>query len=237
MSSERNEWTRATGAAFSALAATRPTDAAERWLRVLRGLPEEGASVPLRAAARNNAGFGRMLVGASGEALHDFEQAAMLWASAREFLDTVELGIPSRSSVFHLRLAMNDPDAFEAIARRRLERLCVAAATISHANARLMRGEGPHSGTLAVMVSEAFGPRGASTIILGRSREAAEEARIMGAYAEYRTVAERLVGGMASSRLDGGEYGADLEHAANLTALVHPVFVPTDDVQKEDVKP
>jgi hypothetical protein len=236
MSSERNEWTRATGAAFAALADTRPVDAAERWMSVLRGLPEDGASVPLWAAARNNAGFARMLVGAPRDALHDFEQAAVLWVSAREFLDTAELGIPGRSSVFHLRLAMNDPDAFEAIARRRLERLCVAAATISHANARLMRGEGTHSATLSVMMSEAFGPRGASTIILGHGREASQDARIMGAYAEYRTTAERLAGATASSALDGSDYGGDLEHAANLTALVHPMFAPSADLEKEHAK-
>lgn len=218
--SKRNEWTRATGAAFAALESGRRTEAANLWMNVWRDVEAGGASLPLRAAARNNVGFARILIAEPREALHDFEQAAAQWAAARELLDATELDVSGRSSVFHLRLAMNRPDAFEAVARRRLEQLCVAAAAISHANARLMRGEPAHSGTLAVMMTEAFGAGGASTAVV---RHAGEDrsAHCSGAYSGYRRTAERLVEEHASSHLTGSDYGADLEHAANLSILVH----------------
>lgn len=223
MSSKRSEWTRATGAAFAALESGRQTEAADLWMSIWRDVEAGGASVPLRAAAKNNAGFARILIAEPREALHHFEEAAAQWAAARELLDTTELDVSGRSSVFHLRLAMNHPDAFEALGRRRLERLCVAAAAISHANARLMRGESVHSGTLAVMMTEAFGARGASTAVV---RHTGEDRGAHGcAYSGYRRTAERLMERHASSHLIGSDYGADLEHAANLTVLVHSSMV------------
>jgi hypothetical protein len=222
MLSKRNEWTRATGAALAALESGCQAEAAELWMSIWRDVEAGDASVPLRAAARNNVGFARILIAEPREALHDFEQAAAQWAAARDLLDATELDVSGRSSVFHLRLAMNRPDAFEAIGRRRLERLCVAAAAISHANARLMRGESAHSGTLAVMMAEAFGARGASTAVV---RHAGEDRGTHGAYSGYRRAAERLVEKHASSHLTGGDYGADLEHAANLTILAHSTMV------------
>jgi hypothetical protein len=228
MLSKRSEWTRATGAAFAALESGCRAEAADLWMSIWRDVEAGGASVPLRAAARNNAGFARILIAEPREALHDFEQAAAQWAAARELLDATELDVAGRSSVFHLRLAMNRPDAFEAVGRRRLERLCVAAAAISHANARLMRGESAHSGTLAVMMTEAFGAGGASTAVVRHAGE--DRGAHGGAYSCYRRTAERLVEEHASSHLTGSDYGADLEHAANLTILIHASSVPSEDL-------
>jgi hypothetical protein len=225
---KRNEWTRATGAAFTAFEAGRQAEAANLWLGISRDVEDGDASVPLRAAARNNVGFARILIAEPHEALHDFEQAAAQWAAARELLDATELDISGRSSVFHLRLAMNRPDAFEAAGRRRLERLCVAAAAISHANVRLMRGEPAHSGTLAVMMTEAFGPRGASTIVVRQACEG--RGAYSAAYSGYRRTAERLVEERAASHMTGRDYSADLEHAANLTILVHSTMVSAAEI-------
>ena len=223
MLSKRSEWTRATGAAFAALESGRQAEAADLWISIWRDVEAGGASLPLRAAARNNAGFARMLIAEPREALRDFQEAAVQWAAARELLDATELDVSGRSSVFHLRLAMNHPNAFEAVGRRRLERLCVAAAAISHANARLVRGEPVHSGTLTVMMTETFGARGASTAVVRRAGE--DQAAHGNAYSGYRLTAERLAEGHASSHLTGSDYGADLEHAANLTVLLHSGMV------------
>jgi hypothetical protein len=73
------------------------------------------------------------------------------------------------------------------------------------------------------MMTEAFGARGASTAVVRRAAE--DQAAHGNAYSGYRRTAERLVEGHASSRRTGGDYGADLEHAAHLTALVHSTMV------------
>ncbi len=221
----RREWTLATGAAFAALEAGRRAEAASLLMDTSSYVERAGASAPLRAAARNNLGLARMLTADPHGALQDLKQAASQWATASELLDKTEIEISGRSSVFHLRLAMNQTDAFETVGRRRLERLCGAAAVVSHTNACVVRGESAHPATLALTMSEAFGDRSASTALLYHAY-AAPTSDVNRAYAGYRHAAERAAEEMSSSYLSGCDYGADLAHAAQLTALIHPAFVP-----------
>lgn len=223
------EWIQTSAGAFMALADGHAPMAAELWLRAADQIALTQASEPLRAAVHNNAGVALLLMSDRVGAGDHLAQAAQLWSRVHEHISSLDVPIASRSSVFHLRLAMQHQDAFAELRRRRFLDVCAAAHAITRHNAQLARrdiGEdrSAYEADQAIIgaVATALGPECAEVHLL-RERDAAELGAV---HAAYRSKADRLVRRVAGSYVHAAGYRADLDCAAQLTALLHASLLP-----------
>lgn len=189
--------------------------AAQLWLEALLREPD---SAPLRAAVHNNAGVAFFIGSKAAEAARQFAQAEQSWSQSLEGIASLDVPIGSRSSVFHLRLAMDHQEAFTALRRRRLLEACAAAQAITRLNARLVLGEPAKYAAAndAEALSAAFGPECPELQLLRADMSSADVG------AAYRRKAEQLVENVTPARPG---FTGELECAARLTALLHPALL------------
>lgn len=219
---------KATADALIALADGNANAAAHLWRESAARSFAEGVCEPLRAAAHNNVGIAYLIEADPRAAADQLALAAQFWCRSRARIDAMDVTIAGRSSVFHLRLAMQHQDAFCALRRRRYVELCEGARAISAWNARLARGAAAAgAGALDAdesfvgVLAAAFGPECPEARLV-------REANAIGAdaiSAAYRSKAERLAGGAGRSYLHGEGLAAEVECAALATALLHPSLV------------
>ncbi len=194
--------------------------AAHLWLEALVHAPD---SAPLRGAVHNNAGVAFFIGAKTGEAAEQFAQAEQFWRQALEEIAALDVPIGSRSSVFHLRLAMDHQEALTELRRRRLLEACAAAQAITRHNARLMLGEpAEHPAAAQVdVLATAFGAECAEVQLLRQSASSAD------VRAAYRRKAELVENGAPVRAGFSGE----LECAARLTALLHPAVLSRAEIE------
>ncbi|MFN3623050.1 MAG: hypothetical protein ACK4TP_03225 [Hyphomicrobium sp.] len=223
------EWIQSSAKAFAALAEGRMPMAAELWLRAAEQIALAHASAPLRAAAHNNAGVAFLLRSQVREAADHFSEATRLWGRAYAHVESLDVPIAGRSSVFHLRLAMQHHEAFAELRRRRFLDVCIAARTITQYNAQLggLDSRGDRDAleadqSIIGVIAAALGPECAEVHLL-REEDVAQSAAVRAA---YRSKADRLMRRVAGSYVHAAGYRADLDCAAQLTALLHPTLLP-----------
>lgn len=233
------EWIQTSAGAFMALAEGRTSTAAELWLRAVDEIAPTQASEPLRAAVHNNAGAALLLIADRAGAGEHLAQAAQLWSQTRVHIESLDVPIASRSSVFHLRLAMQHQEAFAELRRRRFLDVCAAADAITRHNAQLGRldidedpGAPGADQSIIGAVAAALGPECAEVHLL-RERDVGELSAV---HAAYRNKADRLVRRVAGSYVHAAGYRADLDCAAQLTALLHSSLLPTAQLEKGELK-
>jgi hypothetical protein len=209
--------------ALSALGKNRPHEAAEAWLGLAGRVHSEDVSEPLLASAYNNAGVACCLMSNPGDAVTHFAHAEDLWRQCRAHIATMDVPIAGRSSVFHLRLAMQHHDAFASLKRERLLHLVAAAQAIttynaqnSHAPARGISGSPDVDPTMIDALSTAFG-RGCAEARLIRETDLDDNVR-----SAYRSKAESLARRSEALRIGAPGFVGDLECAAQITTLLHP---------------
>lgn len=227
----RDDWIGRTVSGFAAMAAGRLELASRYWLHALSETEHQGASVPLRAAAQNNAGVAYLLTSQIGKACETFSVAEGLWNMTAAHIEAAELPLAGRSSSFHLRLAMHYQEVFAALPRQRYACMCAAALALTKLNARqALRVGGERSnadagdrGAIAAL-ADAFGQRCPDIAILQDALdEATGGAATDRAYAAYRAKSAYPNGGQAP---DANALCTDVDAAAHLTALVHPGLLP-----------
>jgi len=213
------------------LADGRPRDAAEQWLLLARRIAGGGAPEPLSAATHNNAGVAYLLRSDPRRAEESFARAEALWQVSRGLLDAADVAIPGRSSVFHLRLAMQHQAAFTELERQRHAIMWAAADAITAFNSLLACACLAESTTIVradqSMISSlrsAFGPACPELRILdvegdGDPPRLADDANV---FAAYRRKAAAQAETAPVSYVDAGQFGALVDRAAHLTALIHP---------------
>ena len=220
-----------TAAGFAAMAEGRLDDAAKQWQQAAREIAREGASDPLGAASYNNAGVADLLASETHKAHEKFCEAERLWGRSRAQIESVEIPIAGRSSVFHLRLAMEHHEAFAALRRRKHALICAAASAITRFNARLARSVA--DGTLGAeadqnlipTLSAAFGPSCVEIMILRDASAGGDGLPSAATFAAYRANGARLAETPTHTYVDADRICADLDCAAQLTALMHPGLV------------
>ena len=232
LSSFPDDWAKRTVSAFAALAESRLEDAARLWLQAALHAEREDASVPLRAAAQNNAGLACLLASDRPMAAAKLAEAERLWSQSRTLIETAEVPIAGRSSVFHLRLAMEHHEAFAVLRRRKHALICTAASAITKFNARLAhsvadgtRGNAEADQKLIPTLSAAFGPSCAEIMILQDASAEGDGAPSALTFAAYRAKGAHLAKHRARTYVDADRLCADLDCAAQLTALMHPSLV------------
>jgi hypothetical protein len=203
--------------ALAALANKLPQQAAEAWLGYAVTVPSEDTLEPMRAAQDNNSGVACCLMSNMRDAATHFARAQDEWRNVRAHVEAMDVPVAGRSSVFHLRLAIDHHDAFASLKRERLLALISAAQAITAYNARLnLHHENWCDPDMIDALSTAFGPECAEVRLLreGLSPEAVR--------ACYRSKAEALARRAEALHLSGNGYAADVERAALITILLHP---------------
>lgn len=203
--------------ALATLGKNRPHEAAEAWLGYAGTVHSDETSAPMRAAQLNNAGVACCLMSNLLDAATHFAHAIEEWRHVRADVEAMEVPVGGRSSVFHLRLAMQHHDAFAALKRERLLVLVAAAQAITAYNARLnSHHEDERENDMMEALSAAFGPECAEVRLL---REALSPEAVS---ACYRSKADGLARRAEALHLSGTGYAADVERAALITTLLHP---------------
>ncbi|MEI9899545.1 MAG: hypothetical protein WDN31_04710 [Hyphomicrobium sp.] len=124
---------------------------------------------------------------------------------------------------------MQHHETFTALERRRHLDVCAAAAAITAFNARLARsltgedeaGANADQGMIEVLAT-AFGPACAEIRILRGGAAVRSGALSAELLAAYRDKADGLVERAARAYVDAGQFGAELDRAAQRTGLLHP---------------
>jgi hypothetical protein len=221
-------WTQLTADAFAALADALPARAADLWLRAADPILRHSASDPLRAAAHSNAGVASLLRSSPREAAAHFTMAQRLWDQSRTQLEHLDMPIAGRSSVFHLRLAMQHQDRFADLQRRRHLASCAAARAITKFNAQqagTVVGRDPHAidddQNLIGVLSSAFGPNCVEVRLLRHGADRPDAPPSSDALAAYRDKAHLLAKRNARARIFAEPFCDDLDRAAQHTALLH----------------
>lgn len=201
-----------------ALADGRPNAAAHIWLAAAGETP---LSAPLSAAANNNVGIAHLIRANRQEASRHLVLAQQHWALTRESIASLDAPIATRSSAFHLRLAIDHHEAFTGIRRRRLEELSAGAEAItawngqmalaSEAGGNAMRADQSMIDALAA----AYGPQCPDIQILS------EPSMTDGVLKAYRSKADALTRSGPRLHLDSEGGAADIECAARITVLLH----------------
>jgi hypothetical protein len=209
--------------ALAALGNKLPQQAAEAWLGYAAATRSDDVSAPMRAAQDNNAGVACCLMSNTRDAATHFARAQEEWRHVRAHVEAMDVPVTGRSSVFHLRLAIEHHDAFATLKRERLLALIAAAQAITAYNAQCAREtahkiHGEHAGEQDMIhaLSTAFGPECAEVRLL-REAESADAIR-----ACYRGKAEALARRAEALHVSGTGYPADVERAALITTLLHP---------------
>ncbi|MTD94391.1 hypothetical protein GIW81_08595 [Hyphomicrobium sp. xq] len=225
----RDDWMGITAAGFAAMAEGRLDDAAKQWQQAAREVGREGASDPLGAASYNNAGVAHLLASDAHRAQEKFCEAERLWGKSRAQIESAEIPIAGRSSVFHLRLAMEHHEAFAALRRRKHTLICAAACAITKFNARLAHsvadgtlGNAKADQSLIPTLSAAFGPSCVEIMILRDALADGDSSPTTATFAAYRAKGARLAEPSTHTYVDSDRICADLDCAAQLTALMHP---------------
>jgi hypothetical protein len=228
----QDDWIGITATGFAAMAEGRLADAARQWQQAAREVAREGASDPLGAASYNNAGVAHLLASETHKAQEKFCEAERLWGRSRAQIEIAEVPIAGRSSVFHLRLAMEHHEAFTALRRRKHALICAAACAITKFNARLAQtvadgtlGNAKADQSLIPTLSAAFGPSCVEIMILRDALADGDGSPTTATFAAYRAKGARLAEPSTHTYVDADRICADLDCAAQLTALMHPGLV------------
>ncbi len=216
-----NFWMKATIDGFIALADGARNAAAHMWLEAAAHGVQDG---PVRAAAHNNVGIAHLIGSRPREAVHHLAMAEQCWEDVRARVPSLDVSIGARSSAFHLRLAMEHPEALAELRRRRYIDLCGAGQAIARWNAgaagavtegRANRAE--EDVDLTQTIAVAFGPGCPDVELLGdHSVTFSDSVR-----AAYRNKADFLLQRFAVTYVRGDD-AADIDRAAHMTALLHP---------------
>jgi hypothetical protein len=216
-----NFWMKATIDGFIALADGARNAAAHMWLEAAAHGVQDG---PVRAAAHNNVGIAHLIGSRPREAVHHLAMAEQCWENVRARVPSLDVSIGARSSAFHLRLAMEHPEALAELRRRRYIDLCGAGKAIAGwnedvagavAEGRANRAE--EGVDLTQTIAVAFGPGCPDVELLGdRSVTFSDSVR-----AAYRNKADFLLQRFAVTYVPGDD-AADIDRAAHMTALLHP---------------
>lgn len=223
---------RATASAFTALAGKRPQLAAELWLQAAESITQAAPSEPLRAAAHNNAGVAYLLREEPRDAAEQFALAQRLWDRSRAHVERSDIPIASRSSVFHLQLAMQHHDRFETLRRQRHLTTCAAAHAITHFNVQHagVTGEDRHAvdadQPMIDVLSSAFGPDCAEIRLLRQGARMRDVLPPDKALEAYRNKADLLAKRQPRSYVVAEPFCDDLDRAAQMTALLHRGLLP-----------
>lgn len=212
-------WRDSNVTALLALADGRAGEAARNWLQAAQLIDASPPDEPLSAMAQNNAGVALLLNAEPEHAADCFTRAAHFWDRTRVRIEASEPELAS-SSVFHLRLAMKHQNTFTALRRARYLDLCEAGRRIAEFNAGIATTPRPDEcraasadQSMIAALSSAFGPNCIEIRILRGSTD--------DGLAAYRDKAARLAEWNAHSYVDAGQYLANVELAAHMSALLH----------------
>ena len=216
-----HECLKSTAEGLASAAAGALDAAAVHWLRAAQQAAAGSLSTSLRAATENNAGIANLLQGEPHAAQARLACADALWGEVRQSIVASEVPIAGRSSVFHLRLAMEHHERFTALRRQRHLDVCDGARAIGQSNALVAsQGAGAIGGDarLMAMLSSAFGPHCPEMALLG-----AIEVPITSVLAVYGRKAATLREARRAYPVHGApSLLADLDLTAQMTVLVHP---------------
>lgn len=213
-----NYWMKAAVDGLIALADGDANAAAHIWLAASNQMP---VSDPLRAAANNNVGIAHLIRSNPQEAVRHLALSQHHWHLAAGNIASLDAPIATRSSAFHLRLAMDHHEAFSDIRRRRLQELCAGAEAITARNARLARARGSVRHTFQAdqgmigALAAAYGPQCPEIQILSAP------SMPDGVMKAYRSKAEALTAPGSRLHLDTEGGAAGIDCAARLTILLH----------------
>jgi hypothetical protein len=133
------EWEALSAAALEAYETVRRPEACHLWERareLATGLP---ASDPRRAASASNFGITLFTAGQIPDARAAFEEAVALWTRSLGWIDTMELSVAARSSVFHLRMEQRHMASYQAFRRSRNKDLLRGSIASTNFNLALVK--------------------------------------------------------------------------------------------------
>lgn len=133
------KWEALSAAACEAYETVRWREACHLWDLARALAADLPAGDPRRAASASNFGITLFTAGQMPDARAAFEDAVALWASGLAWIDTMEMSVAARSSVFHLRMEQRHMASYQAFRRSRNKDLLRGSIALTKFNLALVK--------------------------------------------------------------------------------------------------
>lgn len=137
MGSEEWEWEALSATALAAYEAAQRDEASHLWRRAGDLAGAFAGNDPRRATSVNNAAIGLLLEGRIDDARTAFTDALGRWEAGPSWIETMDIAVGARSSLFHLRMEQRHTESYLVFRRARHTDLLRGAAALTTFNLAL----------------------------------------------------------------------------------------------------